>query len=429
MRICFIGKVPPIQGGVCTRTHWMTRALAQKGHQVWVVTNANEAEPACRMVMLEEDRRRLEVDYPNGGSVRVVSSEAPGYDLYIPWANPFVTKLAAMATDVVREHECELVYAYYLEPYGIAAQMAAQWTGVPYVLAHAGSDVSVLMKRPEMRTTYVEILRGAHRIVTGESFVEMFESIGVPRERLELVGFDALPTDVYCPEAPPLDVEACLEQALEQEAWIPAPYRDRPSQSFDPSLPTLGMYGKVAKAKGVFDFVSALGRLKARGHEVQAVLAVGGDPRACQALVDHAVAEGVRERLWMLPFVAPWRVPQLVNATTATCFLERGFFIDSHTPGVPREVLACGRCLVLSGEIHGKHGYRQGLIDEENALIVPDPRDHDALADRLEQVVRDPGHAAAMGRAGKRLSEVWEHFDRYVDAVEQDFAGYLEGAR
>lgn len=429
MRICFIGKIPPIQGGVCTRTYWMAYALAKKGHQVWVVTNANEAEPACRMVMLEEDRRRLELDFPNGGAVRCVSSEPPGYDLYVPWANPYVTKLAAMATDVVREHSCELVYAYYLEPYGIAAHLAAQWAGVPYVLAHAGSDVSVLMKRPWLRTAYAEILKAAHRIVTAEGFVEMFESLGVRRDQLTFLGFDALPTHVYSPEAPPLDVGACLERALEDEPWIPELYRNRPAQTFDPSVPTLGMYGKVAKAKGMFDFVSALGRLGRRGLDFQAVLVAGGDESACRALVDHAVAQGVRERLWMLPFLAPWRVPQLINATTATCFLERGFFIDFHTPGVPREVLACGRCLVVSGEIHGKQGYRQGLVHEENALVVPDPRDHEALADRLALVVREPDHVASIGRAGKRVSTAWEDFERYTDAVESDFAGYLEGAR
>lgn len=428
MRICFIGKIPPIQGGVCTRTYWMAYALANKGHQVWVVTNADQAEPACRMVMLEEDRARLELSFPNGGSMRCISSEAPGRDLYVPWAKPYVTTLAAMAADVVREHSCDLVYAYYLEPYGIAAHMAAKWAGVPYVLAHAGSDISVLMKRPQMRTAYVEVLKAAHRVVTLESFAPMFEDLGVGGEQLSFLGFDALPTHCYRPDAPPLDVGEVRRQTLDDNPWLPQLYRERPSRDFDPDLPTLGMYGKVGKTKGMFDFVASLGVLERRGHDFQALLMVGGDERACQALIEHAQAQGVRERMWLLPFMAPWRVPQLINATTATCFLERGFFIDFHTPGVPREVLACGRCLVVSGEIHGKHGYRQGLVHEHNALVVPDPRDHEALADRLELVVEEPERAIAIGRAGKQLSEAWEDFDRYVEQVEADFMGYLEAA-
>ena len=41
MRICIIGKFPPIQGGVSTRTYWTAHQLAARGHEVHVVTNAN----------------------------------------------------------------------------------------------------------------------------------------------------------------------------------------------------------------------------------------------------------------------------------------------------------------------------------------------------------------------------------------------------
>jgi hypothetical protein len=44
MRICFIGKYPPIQGGVSAQTYWAVRGLAERGHEVCVVTNADEVE-------------------------------------------------------------------------------------------------------------------------------------------------------------------------------------------------------------------------------------------------------------------------------------------------------------------------------------------------------------------------------------------------
>ena len=43
MRICIIGKFPPIQGGVAVRTYWVAHDLAARGHEVHVVTNAKEA--------------------------------------------------------------------------------------------------------------------------------------------------------------------------------------------------------------------------------------------------------------------------------------------------------------------------------------------------------------------------------------------------
>ena len=36
MRICVIGKFPPIQGGVSMRTYWTAHALAKRGHDVRV---------------------------------------------------------------------------------------------------------------------------------------------------------------------------------------------------------------------------------------------------------------------------------------------------------------------------------------------------------------------------------------------------------
>ncbi len=60
MRICIIGKFPPIQGGVSMRTYWTAHALAARGHDVHVVTNAKEARPPFRMHMRQEDWQRCE---------------------------------------------------------------------------------------------------------------------------------------------------------------------------------------------------------------------------------------------------------------------------------------------------------------------------------------------------------------------------------
>ena len=51
MRICIIGKFPPIQGGVSMRTYWTAHGLAARGHEVHVITNAKEALPPFRMHM------------------------------------------------------------------------------------------------------------------------------------------------------------------------------------------------------------------------------------------------------------------------------------------------------------------------------------------------------------------------------------------
>jgi len=70
LRICIIGKYPPIQGGVSMRTYWTAHGLAARGHEVHVVTNAKEASPPFRMHMRPADWDRCDACY-GAGSVTV----------------------------------------------------------------------------------------------------------------------------------------------------------------------------------------------------------------------------------------------------------------------------------------------------------------------------------------------------------------------
>ncbi len=97
MRICIVGKFPPIQGGVSMRTYRTAHALAARGHEVHVVTNAKEARAPFRIHMRTQDWDHCEATYPNG-SVRVHWTDpVDRSQSYIPMASPFVSKLAAVA--------------------------------------------------------------------------------------------------------------------------------------------------------------------------------------------------------------------------------------------------------------------------------------------------------------------------------------------
>src|ERR1700681_3880165 len=77
MKICIFGKYPPIQGGVSMRTYWVAHGLAQLGHAVHVITNANEVTSPYRMFMREEDWTRCDGIYGEG-SVKVHWTETYG---------------------------------------------------------------------------------------------------------------------------------------------------------------------------------------------------------------------------------------------------------------------------------------------------------------------------------------------------------------
>lgn len=75
MRICIVGKYPPIEGGVSAQTYWAARGLAERGHEVFVVTNAAEVEPAFRIQLEPGDISFLQSEFPNGGAVRLFEPE------------------------------------------------------------------------------------------------------------------------------------------------------------------------------------------------------------------------------------------------------------------------------------------------------------------------------------------------------------------
>src|SRR5438046_2982008 len=98
MKICLLSKYPPIEGQVSTVNYWLARGLAERGHQITVVTNAKEVDNTCRLFMNDNPVWYQPCFEESGGRVVVLNTNP--YDssqFHIPWSNPFVTKLAACA--------------------------------------------------------------------------------------------------------------------------------------------------------------------------------------------------------------------------------------------------------------------------------------------------------------------------------------------
>src|SRR5258708_13633241 len=165
VRICVIGKFPPIQGGVSMRTYWTAHALAMRGHDVHVVTNAKEVRPPFRMHMRAQDWTRCEARYDAGSVTVHWTDPVDGSQSYIPMASPFVSKLAAIAARVHSESPFDVIYSHYLEPYGVAGHLAAQIAGVPHVVRMAGSDAGRLWRHPQLEMLYDHVLRSAEMVI------------------------------------------------------------------------------------------------------------------------------------------------------------------------------------------------------------------------------------------------------------------------
>lgn len=421
MNVCLLGKYPPIEGGVSANTYWLARGLAARGHHVHVVTNADEVEGRYRLTLGSDDAEWYQPCFEHGGRVVVHNTEPfSRYAMgHIPLANPFVSKLAALGTDIVRRHDCDVILAYYYEPYAIAGSLVSRWTDRSLVTKHAGSDLDRLFRVPDLATSYREMLLSASAVVTQPHLMPRFLGLGVERQQLERDVPYWLPADVFSPDGEVLQLPP-----------LAIPMRnggDRITTAVDARAPVIGILGKIGITKGTFDLIAALGRLAREGRVFRFAAMIGREQG--ESLLPALDEAGITDLTYCIPMLPNWRVPAFMRACTVVCFLERDFPIAIHGPVIPREVLACGVCLMLSEEIAAKQRYRGRLVSGENVLIVADPKDHDGLAGALRAVLDNPPHARAVGARGLEVSKTLERHDDYIGGWEALLARHVRRVR
>ena len=424
MRICLIGKFPPIQGGVSMRTYWAAHALAARGHEVHVVTNAKEVQPPFRMHMREQDWQRCEATY-GGGAVTVYWTDpVDRSQAYIPMASPFVSKLAGIALRLHAEHPFDVIHSFYLEPYGVAGHLVAQMTGVPHVTRTAGSDAGRLWRHPQLEPLYDQVFQSAAGVIAGKAAASRAVQRGVDADRIAFAGGVVVPEGVFTPVGPSLDLaalraEVAFDPDLSNLLW----------GEFAGDRPYFGVYGKLGESKGSFSLLAALRRIRDAGLNVGLVALAHGPPAVEERFRAHARDFGLADRILQLPFLPHWRVPEFIRGCLAVCCLEQDFPIRFHSPIIPREVLLCGTCLVASTEVIRKLPGHSQLPHGFGCIAVEDVNDGGALSKQLAAIVEDPAPALDVGARGREFARLLQRNVAFPQELEGTLAAAAAGRR
>jgi glycosyltransferase involved in cell wall biosynthesis len=417
VKICIIGKYPPIQGGVSMRTYWHAHGLAALGHEVHVVTNAKEAFSPFRMYMRAEDWAQCEASYGAGSVTVHWTDPVDRSQAYIPMASPFVTKLAGTAARVHASAEFDVVHSHYLEPYGVAGHLAAQIMGVPHVVRMAGSDAGRLWHHPQLEMLYDHVLKSAGAVVAVGTVAERAIERGVPAERVAPGGHFAIPESLFTPDGPRLDLNA-----LRNDAAGDADFRDLLWGELEPDRPHFGVYGKLGERKGSFSLLSALHRLKRSGRDAGLVVLAHGTRSVQERFRTQARELGLTDRILQLPFIPHWRVPEFLRGCLAVCCLEQDFPIGIHSPIIPREVLMSGTCLVGSTEVIRKLPSHDRLPHGYGCIAIENVDDVEVLSARLGMIADNPETAAAIGRRGRKFASEWQQDVQFPRTLERILA-------
>ena len=106
-------------------------------------------------------------------------------------------------------------------------------------------------------------------------------------------------------------------------------------------------------------------------------------------------------------------MPSIIKFSTCVIVPDKEFLMPNCVPILPREVMAVGKCLMVSSELFNKK-YYGNLIDGENVLVV-DPNNLEQYSKVIEEVIRDPEIALRIGEKAYQHSIQFENFNEYVD--------------
>jgi glycosyltransferase involved in cell wall biosynthesis len=182
--------------------------------------------------------------------------------------------------------------------------------------------------------------------------------------------------------------------------------------------------GRLVPRKGVDLIIQALPHLEQAGFDDIELLVVGGsgdaltleeDPEA-QRLRALTKELGVEDKVTMRGQVPRDAMPGILRSADAVICTPwyEPFGI------VPLEAMASGVPVVAAAV----GGLRETVVDHKTGLQVP-PRDPEAIADAVGQLLGDPALRAGMGKAGLRRARSRYSWDRIAADTEKAYRSVL----
>lgn len=269
--------------------------------------------------------------------------------------------------------------------------LAATLLGVPCV-AHArgfqgpGPGLRMLIGRVD------------HHLAISSAIARNLEEIGVPRDAISIVP-DGIDVERF---ARPRDTAG-----IRRELGIPA------------NAPAFGLFGRIMRWKGTREFVSAASRVLRALPSARALVVgdVSDGHRTYLEEVRNAAADtGVGDRILFTGYrddVAP--IMQALDLVVHTSIEPEPFGL------VLAEAMAAATPVVAADR-----GGPLDIVEDGRTGVLVDPRDTDALASAILDLLEQPDRARKMGLAGREHARERYNRERYVEDVLKVYTRILQ---
>lgn len=167
----------------------------------------------------------------------------------------------------------------------------------------------------------------------------------------------------------------------------------------------VGMVGRLSRQKAPLDFIRAIPSVIERLKDVRFVMVGDGELR--DITLETARRLGVEDRLMVLGSRSD--VPDLLKTFDL-------YVLTSHWEGLGRsltEAMYTGRPVVATNV----EGVPELVRNGETGMLV-EPRNIQAIADAIVQVLQDPELAARLGRAGRQKITESFQYEKMVKEIE-----------
>lgn len=393
MRICFLSKFPPIEGGESSKAYWLIKGLSDRGHKLSVITNSWAVEKTYR-----EKFYNIDIDYLKLKNVELYNVDPFVKEVFIPYFNPFTEKIASLAIEAINNNDLDIIDSWYILPYGISGFLAKTITQRPQLLRHAGSDITRLFNSREMNTLFKSLFVNVDGIITYPKNKDFFLNLGITEEKI-LLNKVSVNTSFFHPNI--LKYDLSNHTTIDYE-----------------KLPIITYIGKISKYKGVNFLIQALSKIK---HNF--IFLLVSQNGGIEDIKKTISTSGLINKTIFLDFVPPWKIPSILKLSTCIVFPEKDFPIKIHSPTLPREAMCVGRCTILSDELFTKRTYRE--LENFKGTIVINPIEIQNFSLALEKIIANPEHAEEIGNNAYEIAKKYEKFDDYIQLTESFYRRYL----
>lgn len=299
MKILLIGKYPPMQGGISSKTYWLYKSLEKKGFEFKIVT-------------FQDDKYSIQ-GFDSDSNVVIVNEKKPPW--HLPPTSLLADRLINSSFKTVESFDPDIIETNYLWPFSNAALMISKMIKKPFLIRHAGSDIQKFHGDNEFREIMGLYFKNASVVITNVTSRQLIEEMCYGSEKI-----------------------LCVPR------YIPDPGVFR--QNDTPKAYDILFAGKINyywKRKGMMLLLEVI-----RKRKLKALFHIGG--KYVNQVLDLISSKGLDEDISVSSFVVPEEMPSIYNASRYVwCWEEEGTIDDFSN--IIWEAIFCGVPCIINAEV------------------------------------------------------------------------------